>query len=344
MTDAALLPLDADSAAALAARGLRYGLVDTGSRDAFAAWDQAAARGFNEARLRESTIDINHADLAYRRTTGVWDDSIPDADVPVATVSTWVAALTVPGPATIPAWAVSSVTVAATHRRRGIARALMEGELRTAAAAGVPVAILTASEATIYGRYGYAAATFTTTVEVDRRRAEWTGPAPTGRVHAIEPAAARSVAAEVSERAVLRTPGEIDRWGGLFDRVLGLTDPGSDRARAVRTVRYDDAHGRTQGLVAFRVDEVGDDVVRLDVAYFVAATDDAYRGLWRFLVEHDLVTTIRARRRSIDEPLPHLLSDARAVRSSDLEDFLWVRVLDTRRALEGRRYGCSGRL
>ncbi|KQO97624.1 GNAT family N-acetyltransferase [Leifsonia sp. Leaf264] len=342
--DARLLPVDTESAAALAAGGLRYGLVDTTDRAAFAAWDQADARGFHESRLSDTTIDANFANLAYRRTTGVWDDTIPDAAVPVATVSTWVAELTVPGPAIAPAWAVSSVTVAATHRRRGIARALMEGELRTAHAAGVPLAILTASEATIYSRYGYAPATSVATLEVDRRRVEWTGPTPQGRVHFVEAASARAVVEEISARAVRRTPGEIDRWGGRFDQHFGLIDPDSDRGRSIRTARYDDADGTAQGIVAFRLVEQEPDVVRLEVEHFTAATDDAYNGLWKFLLEHDLVTSIRARHRSIDEPLPLLLADSRAVRWSEVEDFLWVRVLDPIAALESRRFGAAGRL
>ena len=67
-------------------------------------------------------------------------------------------------------------------------------------------------------------------------------------------------------------------------------------------------------------------------------------GLWKFLLEHDLVTSIRARQRSIDEPLPLLLADSRAVRWSEVEDFLWVRVLDPIAALESRRFGAAGRL
>ncbi|MET1017589.1 MAG: GNAT family N-acetyltransferase [Leifsonia flava] len=342
--DARLLPVDSESTAALATTGLRYGLVDTTDRAAFAAWDQADSRGFHEGRLSEQTIDANFANLAYRRTTGVWDDTIPDAAVPVATVSTWVAELTVPGPAIVPAWAVSSVTVAATHRRRGIARALMEGELRTAAAAGVPLAILTASEATIYGRYGYAPATTVATLEVDRRRVTWAGLTPTGRVHFVEPASARSIVEEISARAVRRIPGEIDRWGGRFDQHFGLIAPDSDRGRSIRTARYDDADGTAQGVVAFRLAEQEPDIIRLEVEHFTAATDDAYAGLWKFLLEHDLVTSIRARHRSVDEPLPLLLADRRAVRWSEVEDFLWVRVLDPITTLESRRYGSAGRL
>jgi len=46
----------------------------------------------------------------------------------------------------------------------------------------------------------------------------------------------------------------------------------------------------------------------------------------------------------VDEPLPWLLEDARAVRQVMRSDFLWVRVLDPIRALADRRYATPGRL
>ena len=112
-----------------------------------------------------------------------------------------------------------------------------------------------------------------------------------------------------------------------------------------RVVVVDRGLERTaQGVVAFRLVEQEPDIIRLEVEHFTAATDDAYAGLWKFLLEHDLVTGIRARHRSIDEPLPLLLADRRAVRWGEVEDFLWVRVLDPIATLESRRYGSAGRL
>ena len=70
--------------------------------------------------------------------TGIFDPAAPMPDAPVATIASWIGELTVPGGRGIPSCAISAVTVAPTHRRRGIARAMLEGELRTAAAAGVP--------------------------------------------------------------------------------------------------------------------------------------------------------------------------------------------------------------
>ena len=77
-------------------------------------------------------------------------------DAPVATIASWIGELTVPGGRGIPSCAISAVTVAPTHRRRGIARAMLEGELGAALDAGAPIAMLTVSESTLYGRYGFA--------------------------------------------------------------------------------------------------------------------------------------------------------------------------------------------
>ncbi|MGU7753863.1 GNAT family N-acetyltransferase, partial [Klebsiella pneumoniae] len=76
----------------------------------------------------------------------------------MATVDSWVSELTVSPGRTIPLWSISAVTVAPTHRRRGIATAMLTGELRAAAAAGYALAGLTVTEATIYGRWGFSPA------------------------------------------------------------------------------------------------------------------------------------------------------------------------------------------
>ena len=52
------------------------------------------------------------------------------------------------------------MTVAPTHRRRGVLTAIMRRQLDEMQAAGrEPVAALWASESSIYGRFGYAPAT-----------------------------------------------------------------------------------------------------------------------------------------------------------------------------------------
>ncbi len=66
--------------------------------------------------------------------------------------------LSVPG-ADLPCPGLTFVCVAPTHRRRGVLTGMMADMLRRAAAAGSPLAALWASEAAIYGRFGYGSAT-----------------------------------------------------------------------------------------------------------------------------------------------------------------------------------------
>src|SRR4051812_4460672 len=86
----------------------------------------------------------------------------------VATFRSFTTPLTVPGGEVV-ADAVTNVTVAPTHRRRGLLSTLMRDDLAAAAGRGESVAILIASEWPIYGRYGFGAATDIATWEVDTR-------------------------------------------------------------------------------------------------------------------------------------------------------------------------------
>ncbi|KRE29107.1 GNAT family N-acetyltransferase [Agromyces sp. Soil535] len=338
------IPVDPAASAALARHGLEYRLLDPDDRPAMLAWIEAENRGFHHGRPREVDRDYDLSVASERRVHGVYDPAAAHPEVPVATVDGWPTGLSVPGGRSVDAWAVSAVTVSPTHRRRGIARALMEGELANARNAGAAVAMLTVTEATIYGRYGYAPAAKAATVTVDRRRTHWIGPDAPGRVQFVTADELREVAPSIARRSVARTPGEIDRWPGILDRALGRVDPDGDGARRVRTVRYDDEHGQPQGFVAYRIRREPDQPGFVEFDFLVAATDDAERALWRFLVEQDFVSGVRGLLRSIDEPLPWLLEDPRAVTVSDVVDHLWVRILDPVEALTARRYGGAGTL
>ena len=340
------VPIDAESAERLAANGLRFGLVDTNDAEAFGAWLHADARGFHGAGPSEDSVETQVRGLAYRRTTGVWDDSSAEAASPVSTVSSWPTQLTVPGQTSVTAWAISSVTVSPTHRRRGIARAMIEAELRTAQRFGAPLAMLTVSEATIYGRYGFAPSALTADWTIDTRRARWTGPAASGRVQFITPEQLRVDGPALIERGRLNAPGDIERWSHQWEHLLGLVGDDKDRAKNLRVVRYDDSARIAQGFAIYRVTEtVGDFSAHiLDLHYLVAATDDAYAGLWRYLIEMDLVASITAPLRSADEAFTWQLSDFRAARKTWERDHLWTRILDVKAALETRRYGAPGNI
>lgn len=62
--------------------------------------------------------------------------------------------LSVPGGGLVPAAGVSMVSVAATPRRRGLLTTMMRRQLDDVRDRGEPIAVLTATEPDIYGRFG----------------------------------------------------------------------------------------------------------------------------------------------------------------------------------------------
>ncbi|MCU1545976.1 MAG: family N-acetyltransferase [Homoserinimonas sp.] len=305
----------------------------------------AMARGFHEQRPSPDELDEQLRGNAHRRTTGVWDAAAADPATPVATVSSWPTDMTVPGDSTVAAWAISAVTVSPTHRRRGIARALLESELRTAHTLAIPVAVLTVSEATIYSRYGFAPAAMSADLRIATPRAKWAGPVASGQLHLVSPEQLLDDGRELVKRVQLRAPGQLQLEERLWQRILCLIGD-RERAKNTRVVRYDDGGGRPQGFAVYRVVDTGPGNSQqvLDLHYLVAATDDAYAGLWQYLIEMDLVGSVTASLRPVDEPLAWMLSDFRAVVKTNERDHLWVRILDVKTALEGRRYSSPGRV
>lgn len=339
------LPLDDQAASSLRDSGLRLALVDTSDDAAFDAWLSADARGFHSKQPSAAALAQQRELLRHRRTTAVYDDGIPVPASPVGTVNSWPAPLTVPGPAAVDAWLISSVTVAPTHRRRGVATALLPAELRTAAALGLPVAALTVSESTIYGRWGFGPSAFSTAWTIDARRAGWAGPATPGRLSfTTAPEFVETGRALLARQNAARA-GEVGLSPYLADRTMTPLEGASDADR-YRIVRYDGPDGEPEGFVTYTITEDDSDFTNatLDVVALVATTDAAAAALWRYVIEMDLVSTVHAHTRAVDEPLPWLVRDIRRAKVTNVQDHLWTRILDVPAALEARRYETSGSL
>ncbi|GAA4752125.1 GNAT family N-acetyltransferase [Amnibacterium soli] len=342
--DALTAPVDETAAAALTKNGLRMAVVDPADDAQAEAWLHADARGFHDPAHSDALLGELRASQPLQRSVGVYDDGIAEPGIPVATVAAWPAALTVPG-GQLDSWAISAVTVAPTHRRRGVARAMLESELRVAVAAGIPIAALTVTETTIYRRYGFGPATWSTDVEVDARRVGWDGGEAPGRVQLITRDGAIAVGSTLLEEARRATPGDVQVVGHRFGRIFGApSEPEEQRKR--RFARYDDADGVTRGLLVYRPTQEEGDFTNfsVDVLHLVATTDDAYRALWRFVLSLDLVGTVRAFLRPVDEPLRWLVADPRRIRTTEVREHLWLRVLDPVAVLSARTYAGPGRL
>ena len=335
------LPLDESSAAALAKSGLDYRRVSHTAPE-FSGFLHAINRGFLTEESTAEQVEDQRGVLGLRRMTGAFDADSVQADVPVGTIDSWTMDLTMSPGRTLPMLAISGVTVAPTHRRRGIAGSMVGGELRMAAAAGFAIAALTVTESTIYGRWGFGPAVYTTDWDIAARRATWIGPRPEGRLDFLEREDLPARLAEVHDRARLNQVGEVSGWTGLWERMAGLR-VGAEGARKVRAVQYSDASGSARGVLVYSLAEETEQFAAqtLTIQVLVADGDDAYAALWRFALEHDLVARVRATLCSVDESLRWMIADQRAAQVSVIEHE-WLRILDTPRALAARTYARAG--
>ncbi len=264
------------------------------------------------------------------RTFGVHADGVL-----VATATSFPSDLAVPGGAVLPMGAVTRVGVRPDHTRRGLLTAMMRAQLDDAAARGEPVASLRASEARIYGRFGYGVATRGRSVQV-RAHPVFRPDAPRGgTVRLLERAEIVPVLREVHARIALRRPGGITRTEGWWAVGAGR------RVEVEREHVIAAVHSGPDGDDGFAVAVNGDANRSLDVQDLHAADVAATAALWRFLLGVDLVESVQARLRPLDEPLELLLADPRACAVTGNEDETWLRLVDVPVALAARGYGAA---
>lgn len=264
-----------------------------------------------------------------------------DGDRIRGTFRSWATELTVPGGARLPASAVSAVTVMPTHRRRGVLRSMMTAESEAVSRRGEAVGLLYASEYPIYGRFGYGPATRSATWTVDALGTGFHASA-TGSFEVVTPGQAAVEAIKgVFEAWRLEQVGEMRRRDYRWEFDLGLRPTAWGKDWKGFLVLHRDPSGTVDGYVRYRTEEKWEkrqprNVLLVDELH--ALNDDAYRSLWRFLVEIDLIATIKAEWRSPGERLPWLLTNARAAVATDVGDAVWVRLFDVPRALMARTY------
>src|SRR5919106_16852 len=120
--------------------------------DEWRAWRGAMSAAFGE-QLAGPYLDEPSPVAELDRSLGLWE-----GDRVVATSGIYSRMLTVPG-AVMPMAGITWVSVAPTHRRRGILSAIMRRQLTELHEQGrEAVAGLWAAEYPIYGRFGYATA------------------------------------------------------------------------------------------------------------------------------------------------------------------------------------------
>ena len=270
------------------------------------------------------------------RSIGAWD-----GDRCVGTAGAFTFRLTVPGGASVAAAGVTMVGVAGTHRRRGVLTSMMRRQLDDVRSWGEPLAVLTASEPAIYGRFGYGVGTYHVNADIDTTRVRLSVPPGTDdvRLRYAAPADVLDACEAVYAQLVPRRPGMVARVPG-WER-LWLLDPESDRdgASPLQCV-VAERDGEVVGYVRYRVKadwEAAGPKGTVVVSDLEALDPAGHAALWRFLFDLDLTSRIDVRRRPVDEPWQYLVSDVRRC-SLLVRDSLHVRLVDVGAALQVRTY------
>jgi len=309
-------------------------------------WYEAHARGFHQGRTSEESRRHfrEHLDADDVVLRGVWLESpaLGSGTIPVATYSSYDKTINT-GRGLQAVRLVSDVTVGPTHRRQGLLRALMTDDLRDAVEQGVPLAVLTASEGSIYGRFGFGPAVFQHSLTVDTGpRFAVRGPADDGTVELLEPAEAWPSVAAVFGQFHERTRGSVER-PRFYETILTAEfDFESGPDGKLRTAVHLDATGAPDGYVAYRPGPRKDGHRAIHVTDLVAITPAAHLRLWRFLADLDLSDTVEWDHAPVEDPLWWALVDPFQARVTRLSDALWARVLDVPAALAARPWGHDG--
>ena len=254
--------------------------------------------------------------------------------------------MTVPGGRSVRAAGVTNVGVMPTHRRRGILRQMMAHQLADVRSRGEPVAILWASEGSIYQRFGYGLATLAGTIDVARDRTVFRVPSPDppGAVRLVDRDEAAHLLPPIYDVVRVATPGFLQRSDDWWSNEV-LSDPAfARRGHDRKFFAVHERAGTPVAYVIYRVrQEWGDlgPLSQLTVTELIAIDADARREMWRFVFGVDLIAHIKNRVGPPDEPLLLMVAEPRKL-DLRLRDGLWLRVVDVPAALEQRGYAADG--
>ena len=209
---------------------------------------------------------------------------------------------------------------------------MMDEQLDDVARRGEPIAALTASEASIYERFGYGTATFTTGWELESEYARLErGAGADGAVRLVDGAAAAAAAQAVYERIAPARVGELGRpaewWPSLFT-------PGSRGPRFFTAV-HDGPDGQPGRLrratCSTRTGPTAYPARRYGCSSSRPPTPTPRPRCGPICSASTWSATVVAVDRPVDDPLRWRLPDARRLRVRQLRDHLWVRVARRRR-------------
>jgi predicted acetyltransferase len=266
-----------------------------------------------------------------------------DGDRFVGTSGVFTMTLVVPGGVLL-AGGITWVTVMPSHRRRGILSAMMRLMIDDCHRRGEPLAMLWAAEGAIYQRFGFGMATVCVNLETESKAVGFARDWPReGSCRLIPAGEGLDLVDTVYEAARPEHPGFLGRTPDWWTGILPLPEKDGKGGEARRLVVYE-TDGGPEAYAVYKTK--GEWNVRgprgtVTVEEAIGCTPRGTREIWRYLLDIDLMHTLKTWRLPSDHPLIVLAAEPRRL-GMTMGDGLWLRIVDVAGALEGRTYGVDG--
>jgi len=245
----------------------------------------------------------------------------------------------------VPVAAVTTVGTLPIYRRRGYLRKITATHFKLLHEEGErPIAILWASWATIYQRYGYAVVSIQHFYNVEPQYLAFASP--------------QSVAGSFRELGDDEFPLLVDLYRKFRAERTGYLHRGREMWNAnvlapppangqLNKIVYEES-GESLGYVIYTVEPTQDGgrpgpSNRLVIRDLIWLTAAAYRAIWSHFANMDVIGNIIWGRVPSDDPLPYLLLEPRMLRVTSSDGILG-RIVDVERALPQRQYDEEGTL
>lgn len=291
---------------------------------------------------QQDEIDLMRVFTEYDRMFGFHDGTRW-----VATAGAFGKDVVLPGGGTTPVAAVTAVTVSPSHRRRGLLTAMMRHQLEDVRARGTEaLAILFASEAAIYGRFGYGMAVPVAELSGNVRELGFRDDVELGdgSVTHVDAETLLASGPEIHQQAMLQRPGLMERPRPWWDNWIHDNEVRRKDLGKLRFLLHHEPDGTVSGFGIYRPKnswtDRGQPNSEVHVQEVVATNHRAYAKIWRYLLDMDLVRTFAYDGAAVDEPLLSLVADRRAL-ACEVRDGVYVRLVDVPRALGLRSYAAT---
>lgn len=306
--------------------------------DEVEAFFTALFHAFHETKVEEKELARERIRQEVDRSIAVVDDG---KIVAVGSAYSW--RTTTPGGGSIPTCGITTIGTLPTHRRRGLLTQIMGALLEQAVEREEPYATLFASQAAIYGRFGFGRATIGLELDVDATRSAFHPWVEIGGItRLLSHDEALPLMAGIYRRATPLRPGMVE----LPEQrdIDWLFFESYEDEKVPFYAVHDDDEGTPDAFAIYSGKEEWKDGLpggKLKAHYMIATSTNGAASMWRYLLDADLIVRVGTWDRAVDEPIHWFLQEPRAMRAK-VYDGLLARPLDVPGTLTARGYRGDG--